>query len=150
MEVEVVPTALRAPPPSFRPGVPVPRRVVESAAAVAEALFHDGKAPPPAARMAWLADELGDFLGRSGGRARLLFRLCLFVVSWIAPLLGGRCPPLRRLDVDRRLAILTRLEEGPLSAAFLGVKAILCILYYEHPDAAREAGFDGHQSGVAR
>ena len=37
---------------------------------------------------------------------------------------------------------LQTIEETPLSLALLGAKAILCIVYFEHPDAAREIGWD--------
>lgn len=35
------------------------------------------------------------------------------------------------------------MEKSFASPPVLAVKAILCILYYEHPDAAREVGFVG-------
>ena len=36
--------------------------------------------------------------------------------------------------------ILDKVEHGPLSTALLAVKAVLCILYFEHPEAAKEIG----------
>ncbi|MCZ7678966.1 MAG: hypothetical protein M5U28_09520 [Sandaracinaceae bacterium] len=39
-------------------------------------------------------------------------------------------------------ARVERLEATPLSLPLLGAKAILSIVYYEHPDAAREIGWD--------
>ena len=33
------------------------------------------------------------------------------------------------------------MEETPLSLAFFGAKAVLCIVWYEHPDSAREIGW---------
>jgi hypothetical protein len=35
------------------------------------------------------------------------------------------------------------MERTFLGPLLLALKTILCILYYEHPDAAAEIGFDG-------
>lgn len=92
--------------------------------------------------MDWLALELEDFLARSGAQTRLVFRLSLFAVSVLAPLSIGRFRSLASLPVAERARALGSLEDrfGP---PVLAVKALLCVLYYEHPDAAREVGFDG-------
>lgn len=124
--------------------------VTRAAMRVAEALFHDGERPPPADRLAWLEVELADFTQRAGPRARLLFRAALFALWWIAPLFAWTMPTFGRLPVARRIRVLERADRSALlSAPFLAVKAILCILYYEHPDVAREIHFDGHASFVA-
>ncbi len=141
--------------PSTAPGLAgepsrVPEGVVRACGRIAEALFHDGIAPPPAERVAWLEGDVRDFLGRATGRARAMFRLCVFVVVWVGPLWALSLPPLTRLSVAGRIAVLERLERSPLGFAFFGAKALLCLMYYEHPDAARELGFDGHPAGVAR
>jgi hypothetical protein len=34
------------------------------------------------------------------------------------------------------------MERSALGLAVFGAKAILCIVYYEHPDAAGAVGFD--------
>ncbi len=141
--------------PSSAPGLAgepnaVPDRVVRACGRIAEALFHDGEDSPPAERIAWLESDVRDFLGRATGRARVMFRLCVFVIVWFGPLWALSLPPLTRLSVAARIAVLERLERSPLGFAFFGAKALLCLMYYEHPDAARELGFDGHASGVAR
>ncbi len=146
---------LAAVSPTPAPGLagepnPVPDRVVRACGRIAEALFHDGDAPPPAERVVWLEGDVRDFLGRATGRARVMFRLCVFVIVWLGPLWALSLPPLTRLSVAARIAVLERLERSPLGFAFFGAKALLCLMYYEHPDAARELGFDGHASGVAR
>jgi len=121
---------------------PPPRRVVARARAIAEALFATEAGPPPAARLAWLLDDFGDFAAHAGPRARFLLALCSFAVTWLAPLMVWRLPPLARLSVADRSEAIERLERTPLSVAVLGIKAILCILYWEHPDAMREMGAD--------
>jgi len=118
-------------------------RSLRTARAVAEALFSSEQGPPPHARLDWLTRDVDDFVAHAGSRARLLFRLSLFVVALVAPLLIGRLTRLSRLTVDERAEALDRFERSPVGPALLAVKAILCVLYYEHPDAAREIGFDG-------
>ena len=39
--------------------------------------------------------------------------------------------------------MLERFEKSGFAPALLAVKALLSVHYYEHPDAAREVGFDG-------
>ena len=119
--------------------------------AVAEAMFSTEQGPPPAARLAWLCADMRDFLERSGPRARWIFWGALFFTSWISPLLIGRFPPLARLSVADRAAALERFEDGMVlqAASILALKATMCILYFEHPDAAEEIGFDGLCKGVS-
>lgn len=114
---------------------------LRSARAVSEALFSTESGPPPAARLDWLEADLGDFFGHANWRARLLFRACLFAITWVAPLLVGRLGRLASLPIERRVEALERMEETPLSLAFFGAKAVLCIVWYEHPDSAREIGW---------
>lgn len=121
---------------------PPPRRVVARARAIAEAIFATVAGPPPAARLDWLLADFGDFAAHAGPRARLVLALCSIVVTWLAPLMVWRLPPLARLTVTERAEAIERLERTPLSVTVLGIKAILCILYYEHPDAMREIGVD--------
>lgn len=111
--------------------------------ALAEALFTSDDGPPPAERIDWLVDDLDDLLGRAGLRARLLYTACLFAISVLAPLYLGKLPSLRALSQDDRVRALEHMERGSLGLAVFGAKAVLCILYYEHPDAARGLGFDG-------
>jgi hypothetical protein len=64
-------------------------------------------------------------------------------ISVLGPLHVSRLPPFRRLSQEQRARALERMERGPFSLAVFGAKAILCILYFEHPGPAREIGFDG-------
>jgi hypothetical protein len=128
--------ALRA----ARPGLP--RRSLRAARALAQALFETGEAPLPTERLDWVEAELGDFFAHVSLRARLLFRTCVATISWVAPLLVAELPPLSRLTPAARVEALHRLERTPFSLALFAAKAVLCIVYYEHPDAAREIGWD--------
>jgi len=115
---------------------------VRAAVAIAEAVFARNMMPPPADRIAFLAREIEDFLARSGVRARLMLSAMVWLVTVVAPLLIGRVALLGSLPLGVRVRALTRLEER-FGDPLLAVKAILCLIYYEHPDAAREVGFDG-------
>lgn len=121
----------------------VSRRAKLTSRAVAETLFTTREGPPPADRLDWLVDDLDDFLARAGSRARLIYRLCILAIAIVAPLLVWRLPPFRALSASRRTVALERLERSPLGLALLGAKAVLCILYFEHPDAAKLVGYDG-------
>lgn len=110
---------------------------------VAEAVFATRSGPPPAERLDWLVLELEDFLARAGSQTRLTLRLALFALSVLAPLMVLRFTSLSRMPVTERARAIGRLEHSSLGSPVLAVKALLCVLYYEHPDAAAEIGFDG-------
>jgi choline dehydrogenase-like flavoprotein len=116
---------------------------VKAAVAIAEAIFSRGSQPPPEDRLAWIASEVEDFVGRSGVRAGFVLTVLIWVVTLLAPLLSGRLALLGSLPLEQRLRALERLEKR-LGAPLLAVKAMLCLVYYEHHEAAAEVGFDGH------
>lgn len=109
------------------------------ARAIAEALFARGGAPPPAERMTFVVCELEDFLARAGTRSRCMLTFSLWAVATLAPLVAGRFARFTSLPVAERVAALEALE-ARLPEPLLAVKALLCLVYYEHPDAAREVG----------
>jgi hypothetical protein len=123
------------------------RRMRLATHAVAEALFTTEGGPPPKDRLDWLVDDLDHFLAHAGPRSRLIYRLCLLAVSALAPLLVWRLPPFRGLSTAKRMEALERLERSPFALTVFGCKMLLCILYYEHPDSAREIGYDGRCMG---
>jgi hypothetical protein len=133
----------------YRDATAPTRGMARDAWYVAEALFATEAGPPAPARLGWLVAELSDFLARIGSRARWSFRLAMWALVWFAPLRIGRLPPLARLSRAERLDALERLERAgmPQAAAIFAVKAVLCILYFEHPEAAAEIGFDGRCKG---
>lgn len=114
------------------------------ALALAETLFSTDAGPPPADRLQWLADDLDDFFAHSGARSRSVFVLCVTAIDLVAPLFVGRLGRFSKLTLAERFAALTRFEASPMGLAFFGAKAALCIVWYEHPAAAREVGFDGN------
>lgn len=129
-------------PDQIRPGVGLSASDRRASLALAEALFSTPEGPPPSERLGWLIDDLDHFMAHAGPRARLAYGLCLRAISWIAPLLVGRPGSLAGLDLPLRIKALERFERSPVALTFFGAKTILCILYYEHPEAARAAGVD--------
>ena len=124
-----------------RPGLPP--GALARARAIAEALFSREQGPPPKARLDWMQRDLSDFFGHTSLRSRLLFRACVFAVSALAPLLIWRWPGLVRLSLEDRIRALRAAEaRPPLSLALLAAKAILSIVYFEHPGASAEIGWD--------
>lgn len=115
----------------------------ESVAALAEALFSTEDGPAPEHRVAWLCDELDHFFSYAGPRARLNLRLCLTGVSVLAPWMVGRPGGFTTMPVALRREAVERLERSPLGLAVFGAKAMLCIVWYEHPENAAFIGADG-------
>jgi len=118
------------------------RSTTRALVAIAEAVFsRDGRAPA-AERMSWVEQEMEDFLARAGRRSRTLFVAMVWVTSVLAPLFVGRFTLLHRLPLSERIGALRALE-ARFGEPLLAVKALLCLVYYEHPDAAHDVGFDG-------
>lgn len=111
--------------------------------AFAEALFSDEASPPPNDRLEWALEDLENFLALSGGRARAVFQASMLAVTTLAPLTIRRAGPLWRLSIPHRIEAIEQFERTPLGLAVFGAKAMLCIVYYEHPDSAAEIGFTG-------
>jgi hypothetical protein len=140
-------------PPAREPDAPFPLRhpdgtriagprTVAAGVAIASAVFARAGAPPPEDRLAYLGAELEDFLARSGPRARGMLSLMIWIVAIVAPLLLGKLGTLRALGHADRVRALDQLERR-FGEPLIAVKAILCLIYYEHPAAALEVGFDG-------
>lgn len=111
--------------------------------AVAEAIFLREAGLPPADRLDWLCDDFDDFLEQAGPRSELVLKGALFVATWIAPLAIRRRPPLSRLPARERCDALEAVEQTQVGLPILALKAVLCSIYYEHPDSLAEIDVDG-------
>ena len=130
-------------PDAVRPGAGLSVTARANAVALAEALFATTEGPPTAERLAAMADDLDDFVRRAGDRARRSLVLCLLAVAWMVPLFLRRLGGFTALPLAERTEGIARMEASPLGVPFFGAKAILCVIWYEHPEAARHAGYDG-------
>jgi len=116
-------------------------RTLEMTMAIAEALFSsDDQKPPPEDRMAFLRREYADFMSRATPKGRLLFWAAPRAISLLAPLLSSKRPPLARLTIEERVKVLSRFEASPFAGVLIALRALLCMIYYEHPAAANAAG----------
>lgn len=121
----------------------VSERTLSRSIAIAEALFRTDAGPVDPARMIWLKDEFRSFLGHAGPWARFLAGACSSFTTLLGPLLSGKLRSFASLSLEERGRVLERLEASPFALVLLGIKTMLCILYYEQPAAAAEIGFDG-------
>ena len=67
----------------------------------------------------------------------------LLALALLAPLMVLRFTSLRRMAIEERVRAIGRLEHSSLGAPVLAIKALLCVLYYEHPDAAPRSASTG-------
>lgn len=153
-ELDITPHPLVALPRPMKPGsIPLPaargearrsgalsQATLHTTRAVADALFSREGHAPPAERMDWVMDEYADLMARTTGRGRLMFWAATFAVGRVAPLLIRRFTHLTQLDLQDRIRALEAMEASPLAGILIALRAILCIVYYEHPDAARATG----------
>lgn len=103
-------------------------------------MFATPDGPPVEARLAEAARQLVVILGDADAGARLLFRLSLFGVVWLAPLLILRPPTFSRLAHADRLRALHRFERSPFGLSLFALKAMLCIVWFEQPATLAHAG----------
>jgi hypothetical protein len=76
----------------------------------------------------------------AGPRSELIFRGALVIATWMAPLAIGRRPPLERLSIEQRCVALEKAEATAAGLPMLALKAMLCFMYFEHPDARADIG----------
>jgi len=99
--------------------------------AIAEAVFAS-EAAAAEERVRWLCSEVDDVLSHMGVSSRALVRASVLGSGRGADLR----PPataLERLSVQARIEALAAMEKSFAAAPLLAVKALLCIVYYEHP-----------------
>ncbi|MFO0724955.1 MAG: hypothetical protein U1E65_14335 [Myxococcota bacterium] len=117
--------------------------------ALAYALFDRGQGLVPA-RLDWMIADLSDFLDGAGPKTRWLFIVNLLVLDLLAMVLRKRLKRLRSLSPEEGVAFLEALDESNLAILIALPKAMLSLIYFEHPDAAAETGFDGRPLIPAR
>ncbi len=147
------PAALRVaqPPPHWagpadgQHGVaPAPDRAwLRASRAVASTMFstHDG--PPSRQHLDWTIAHLHDMYVTVGGMGLFVFRLSLLAFTWLAPLMILRLPPFSRLSHEQRLRAMHRFEHSLIAISLFALKAMLCMIHFEHPEGAQHMRFDG-------
>jgi len=108
---------------------------------IARTLFDAGLGVPED-RLDWAMAELHDLLGHVGRLTRFALSLAVAFLQF-APIAVFRRPArFTRLSPEQKARFLARIEGGPFSMLFVVVKLYLCIVYYEHPDASIQTGYD--------
>lgn len=152
-------TALVPPPPRRSPFLTRGRRKI--LAAIAQALFFDGKTPVAEHRIAWMLEEIDDYLAATTGMTRTVVYVALTLIQISPPFSIWKPRLLTGCTVDERLKCLERLEKSPIVySALLSIltKAVLSTLYFEHAESMAESGFDqtcarpstGHDAAAVR
>lgn len=121
----------------------LPERSFRVLRELARTLFDTG-AGVPEPRLDWVVAELRDMLAYTGALARFGLRMAVAFLQFAPILLFGRLRRFTSLRTAERTRMMRWLEEGPFAIAFVPVKLYLCMVYFEHPDAARETGWDGY------
>jgi len=137
-------TELGPPPPRRTPLLS--RRQRRVLRAVAEGLFSEPDRPVPADRLDWLEIECDDFLAATTGLTRTIVWLALTVMQLSPPLSIWTPKFMTSCTIEQRQKCLHRIESSPIVLVSLLVallKAFMSSMYFEHPEALAETGFDG-------
>ena len=103
------------------------------ARAIAEALFASAEGPADPARIDWVVADFAAFTEEVQPKSRLIFRFCVWVLTWIAPFFVFKFGPLESLALGERIEALERVERSFMGPAALGPKILLCTIWFEHP-----------------
>lgn len=120
----------------------LPNRTFRVLREVARALFDGGRGVPEH-RLDWLIADLRDMFRFVGPLTRVALRLGATAIQLLPVVLIGRPRRFTGLSRADRIRFLDRLEHSALAMLFVAVKMFLCMVWFEHPDAAREIGYDG-------
>ena len=111
---------------------------LRSIRAISEAIFSEDEVPVDSARLDWLIHEYQDFMSRAPSKQRLLFTLATMGLAVIGPLFVFRLQSYASLSLALRIQALRKLETRPAGKILIPLRAILCLIYYEHPEAAAQ------------
>jgi hypothetical protein len=115
---------------------------VDPVRALALALFDRGRGVPEE-RLAWAAEDLRSFLDHAGPRTSFAYWATLYLVEWMPLLVIGRFARMSRLSTEQRIHYLEAFERSRFAILLVLPKALLALVYYEHPESLRETGYDG-------
>lgn len=97
----------------------------------------------PEGRLDFLVEDLRDFVSHFNVITRWVTRFAVIFVQLCPLLIIGRLSRFTKLDPEERLRCLETLENGPFGLSLVALKTFICLIYFEHPDALKETGFDG-------
>jgi hypothetical protein len=118
--------------------------------AIAEAMFsQDGEVD--GSRLDAHVDAVDAFISHASKPVRFGLRFALFVVRIAPVLLFFRMRMLESLSIDDRVSVLGRLERSrfaELSLAFVGWRAVMTMVFYEHPAELASLGYASDERKV--
>lgn len=117
-------------------------------------MFAGGRRPLTNARLDELTLRVDRMIAAAGPLVRGGMRFAMFVL-WLSPLLlGMHVSTLPRLEVEKRTEVLRALEHSRftnLLLMFVGVRAVLTMIFYEDPVELADLGYSaGHQTRYER
>jgi hypothetical protein len=118
------------------------RYVRASLRALALGLFDRGEGIPEA-RLQWAIDDVESFLAHAGQKTSGLFLLAITLVEWLPFLMVHKLSRMSRMSSQARAEYLEAFDRSPIAIVLVLPKALLSLVYYEHPDALKETGYDG-------
>ena len=89
-----------------------------------------------------MLDNASDFLDKAGPKTRTLFLLVLLLIEVLPLFIIGSPRRMSSLNPDDRERFLQKLDASFLAALIALPKAILGLVYFEHPDVEQEIGYD--------
>ncbi|HEV8324647.1 MAG TPA: hypothetical protein VG389_23720 [Myxococcota bacterium] len=131
--------------PLTLPRGPFGARTLRLVRALCAALFDRGGGVP-AERLDWVEREINDFLGAAGFVPRLMVWMALLAVQWLPLLVIGRPARFVSLAPAEQRRCLVKMEANRfavLALPVMAVKIVIGCVYFEHPDARPETGYDG-------
>lgn len=123
------------------------QREIES---ISEAFFSADTVPMDPKRLRWLTREYCDFMGRAQAKQRFLFSTAVTIIAYLAPLFIWKIGPFSALNFDDRVRALKVFERRKIGRLLIPVRAILCLMYYEHPDAAQTLGISTERRNLVQ
>ena len=120
--------------------------------ALAEAMFaHDRE--PEASRLDGFVDEVDSYVSHASRTLRFGLLVMLQVIRFAPLLLLWRFATFESLACPDRVHVLERMERSrfvPLTLVLVAFKAILCLVYFEHPDELADVGYSSARSRWVR
>lgn len=115
--------------------------------ALAEAMFEDA-ATSAKSRLESFVDEVDDFVSHASKGLRFGLLVMLEVIRFAPLLLLWRFATFESLPCPDRVRVLERMESSrfvPLTLVLAAYKAILCLIYFEHPDELAVVGYSAER-----
>lgn len=120
--------------------------------ALAEAMFTDA-ATSAKSRLDAFVDDVDSYMSHASKTLRFVLLVTLEVLRFAPLILLWRCTTFESLPYSDRVRVLERMETsriGALTLVLAAYKAILCFIYFEHPDELAAVGYSADRKRWVR